>query len=124
MTVASVCSVALGAVFLLSAGAKIASRDRWPAQAEQLGAPRRLVPFVPWIELVIAALLIVRLGVPWVPLAALAMLVAFSTVLIATLRAGVHPMCACFGNWSTKPLSWVDVARNVVLMCVALGAAL
>jgi len=104
VTIAAVAGVLLGAVLLLSGAAKLASGARWPAQAEALGAPAAAVPVVPWLEVGLGALLVTGVWRPVVALAAAAMLLVFTVLLVVRLAQGRRPPCACFGAWSTRPV--------------------
>ena len=53
---------------------------------------------------------------PWSAVAAVALLVAFTVVVVRRLLDGSRPPCACFGSRSNRPLSGRDVVRNVVLL--------
>lgn len=117
-----VAAALLGVAMLLAGGAKRAS-PAWPAQAAELGAPRWSIPVVPWLELVLGALLVGQILRPAVALVTAGLLVAFTVLLVARLLEGRHPPCACFGPWSSRPISWRSVARNVVLVALALTAA-
>ena len=55
--------------------------------------------------------------------AAAALLGAFTVLLVVRLAQGRRPPCACFGAWSTRPVGFGSVARNVVLIALALLAA-
>ena len=112
-------SVILGGVMCAAGGSKIAMGNRWPVEAHALGAPQAIAPVVPWIEIALGALLIVHV-VPEIagPLA-LGMLVIFTLLIARQLRDGHRPVCACFGSWSSKPLSWQHVARNVGFIALA-----
>src|SRR5262245_52942430 len=108
---------------MLAAGAaKLASRT-WPADARGLGAPMWSVPLVPWIELVLGALLVVGVLRPLVATATALLLVAFTALLCARLARGERPPCACFGRLSTRPISWWGVVRNLVLIGLAVAVA-
>ncbi|CAB4870954.1 unannotated protein [freshwater metagenome] len=115
-----IAGIVLGAAFLLAGGAKLAAGPAWPVQALALGAPRLVIPFVPWIEIVVGALVCVARPVP--VLIALAMLGAFTGLLVVRLAQGQHPPCACFGSWSARPLSWRHLVRNAVLIAVGVVA--
>jgi uncharacterized membrane protein YphA (DoxX/SURF4 family) len=112
-------SLSLGLVFVVAAVLKIASPRVWRAQAAGLGVPSPVASVVPWIELSIGALLVAQIASGPVAAAAAAMLVAFTAVLATRLRQGRRPPCACFGNWSSKPIGWSDVARNAVFIALA-----
>ena len=122
MTIAIIASIIVGVAFLVAGGAKIAAGPAWPTQARALGAPAVSIPFVPWLEIVIGALLCAQVGRPIVAAIAAAMLLAFSGLLVLRLAEGWRPLCACFGSWSAKPLSWRHVARNAVLLAAAIVA--
>jgi phosphonate transport system substrate-binding protein len=55
---------------------------------------------------------------------AVALLVAFSTLVAGRLLAGQREGCGCFGAWSTGNLSWRTLARNTVLVAVGVVATL
>lgn len=118
----TVASVLLGAVFVIAAATKLVDRQAWQMQAAALGAPPPAAVVVPWWELVVGSLLLVGALRPWPAVAALVTLVAFTVLLVAVLRRGEHPPCACFGAVSARPLGWGHVMRNVVLIGLAVVA--
>ncbi|MEO6124716.1 MAG: MauE/DoxX family redox-associated membrane protein [Ilumatobacteraceae bacterium] len=117
-----IASIVVGAALLVAGGAKIAAGPAWPVQARGLGAPAAVIPFVPWIEIVVGALLCAQIARPIPAVLALVMLVVFSGLLALRLSRGQHPQCACFGSWSAKPLSWRHLARNSALITAAVIA--
>jgi uncharacterized membrane protein YphA (DoxX/SURF4 family) len=121
---ALLCTLAVGAVFVVAGASKVASGSAWRADADALGAPGAVATLVPYWELAIGALLIVGLLTPWAALAALVTLAGFTAALVRVLRRGEHPRCACFGVWSAAPVTWRNVWRNVALMGLALISAL
>ena len=122
--VAIVASILLGGAFLVAGGTKIAAGGSWPAQARELGAPGWAIPLLPWVEIVVGALLVTQVARRPAAIVAAVMLVAFTTLIVVRLRQGRRPPCACFGAWSTKPIGWSDVARNAVLLVLAALAAI
>lgn len=122
--ITTVAAVVLGVVFLISGGTKIASHADWTRLSAEFGAPWIVRVTLPWVELILGALLIVQIGRPVVALAALVLLAAFTIAIVVRLRQGRHPQCACFGAWSSRPLGWGHVVRNLALMVVAVVAAL
>ncbi len=114
----------LGVAFVVAGASKIAVGDAWPAQALALGAPSVVVRPLPWIELSVGALLIVRVMVPVVASIAIALLVAFSIVIALRLREGRRPPCACFGAWSATPIGPWHLVRNASLVALGLVAVL
>jgi uncharacterized membrane protein YphA (DoxX/SURF4 family) len=120
---AEVCGIAFGVLFVVAGATKLAAGPAWPSQAAGLGVARPVAVAVPWIELAVGTAVAARLFMPWSAVVAIALLVAFTVLVVARLRAGDHPPCACFGAWSTRPLSWWHVARNVAMIGLAAVAA-
>ncbi len=87
-----------------------------------LARPALLSRAVPLVEVATAVGLVV--APRHVALVALALLAAFTTVLVRGLRAGVTVGCRCFGASGQAPVSNLDVLRNTLLAGLALGAAL
>ena len=114
-----IASVILGAVMCVAGGSKIAMGGRWPVEAQALGAPKLIAPIVPWCEIALGALLVVQLKPEVIGALSLALLVAFTLLIMRQLRNGQRPACACFGSWSSKPLGWQHVARNVGFIALA-----
>lgn len=88
-----------------------------------MGAPRPIVPVLPWIELVCGALLIAQWQRQVISLIVGSMLVVFTVAIIVQLARGRRPSCACFGSWSARPLGWRHVARNAALLVLAVVVA-
>ena len=114
-----IASIILGGVMCVAGGSKIAMGDRWPVEAQALGAPKLIAPIVPWIEIALGALLIVQLKPEIVVALSVALLVAFTLLIMRQLQKGERPVCACFGSWSSKPLNWNHVARNAGFIALA-----
>ena len=114
-----IASVILGGVMCVAGGSKIAMGDRWPVEAQALGAPKSIAPIVPWFEIALGALLIVQLKPEVVGALSVALLVAFTLLIMRQLQKGERSVCACFGSWSSKPLSWNHVARNAGFIALA-----
>lgn len=117
-----VASVLLGVVFLVSGGSKIAAGPAWPEQAAGLGAPSIVVPVLPWVEIVLGAILVMQVAPGVAAATALVVLAAFTALIIRRLAQGRHPPCACFGAWSAKPLGAGHVVRNAVFMVLGVLA--
>jgi uncharacterized membrane protein YphA (DoxX/SURF4 family) len=118
-----VAAVLIGAVFLVSGVAKLARPALWSAQATELGTPRPIISVLPYVELVLGALLVAQVGRRAVASAGVAVFAAFTAMLLVRIRQGRRPPCACFGSLSTRPIGWLDVARNTCLIAIALTAA-
>ena len=117
--VASIVAVALAGVFLVAAVTKIIAPETTSREFRQLGLPgaRMLARLVPPLELLVAVALVLTPSIG--ALLAAAALVAFTAVLASALRAGREVSCGCLGSLSSQQVSWVTVARNVVLMAMA-----
>jgi uncharacterized membrane protein YphA (DoxX/SURF4 family) len=114
----------VGVALLVAGGSKVAAGPDWPAQARGLGAPDVTIPIVPWFELALGAVLVAQVARRPASLVALGLLVTFTALIWARLREGKHPPCACFGAWSAKPLGPGHLARNAVLIALAVLAAI
>jgi len=114
----------LAAVFALAGIAKL--RDplgtRHTLRDFGLPNPRLLARVLPGAEAATALLLVVdpRVGGQ----CAVALLVAFTTLIAGRLLTGHRDACGCFGTWSKRPLSWRDLARNGALVALGVVAAL
>ena len=116
------CSGIVGAVFVFAGVSKLAIGPDWPVQARNLGAPRIVIPIVPWFEIAIGLGLIGRVVSGVVNVAALLMLMFFTAIIVGQLLRGRKPPCACFGRRSTRPIGWSNVTRNMVLIALILVA--
>ena len=119
--IAAACRIVVGAVFLVSGTLKL-RQPAWRATAGEFGAPAWLVPVLPAAEIALGALLVAQLGGPWVPLAALVLLLAFTAAIVRQLVRGSAVPCACFGELSARPVDRLTVARNLALCSLTLVA--
>ena len=117
---ANVAGYILGGVFLVAGLSKLRSPLETRRSLRDLGFPfpKETSIILPFVELLTAILLIVdpATGGP----CAVALLVAFTVLILSRLVNGNTSGCGCFGAWSTRPLSYWDVARNTVF--IVLGA--
>jgi uncharacterized membrane protein YphA (DoxX/SURF4 family) len=116
-----VASALLGAVFVVSGVMKIAAPRQWRLQAGELGVPAPIAAVVPFVELPVGALLVAQVARRPIAAIAAVLLLAFTALLALRLSQGRRPPCACFGAWSTKPISWLDVVRNAVFLALAIA---
>lgn len=121
-TVHVVATIVLGAVFVLSAVTKLASPALWRGQAAGFGVPAAVATAVPLVELIVGALTTTQVLDPVPSLVALGLLVVFTAAIVANLAHGRRPPCACFGPFSSRPISWAHVARNAAFAAVAVVA--
>lgn len=122
--VAVVAAVVVGAVFVVAGAAKLVNRENWAAQATGLRVPRSVARPVPWLEVLLGALLITQVARSYVASIAALMLVAFTVLILARITQGERPPCACFGGWGATPLGAWHVVRNAALITMAMTAAL
>lgn len=120
-TVVFAARVVLGAVFVSSGALKV--RDpAWPDSARAFGAPAWSVRVLPWVELATGALVAAQFR--WATVGALAVLGAFTWLIVVHVVRGDDVPCACFGRASARPVSWRHVVRNIVLAGLAVVALL
>lgn len=113
-----VARLVVGAAFVVAGASKLVVGDDWLRQAADLGAPRAVALPLPWIEIVLGAVLVVGFVEPVALAVAAVLLVAFTVLLVANFRSGRRPPCACFGAWSASPIGWRHVARNLTLLAL------
>ena len=119
----TVAAVVVGVAFVAAGVFKLADGPAWPRQAADMGVGRSIALVVPWVEIVIGAVLAAQLLEPWAAIAAALMLVAFTVVIGLRLLDGSRPPCACFGSRSKRPLGAYHLLRNVGLLVLAVVAA-
>jgi uncharacterized membrane protein YphA (DoxX/SURF4 family) len=119
-----IASVLLGAVFVVSGITKLAAMQQWRAQAADLGVHSSIARVLPVAELAVGALLIAQIARRPVAIIAGVLLAMFTLLLAVRLSQGKRPPCACFGGLSSKPISWLSIARNAVFIALALVVAL
>lgn len=122
---AIVAAVVLGLVFEWSGIAKLASRDAWQVEGTPFAtgsAPfnRMVRTWLPWAEVGLGGLLILRIAPVVAGSAAALLLVAFTVALVRVLVSGQRPPCMCFGAVRPRPISWWSVVRNAVLLACAI----
>jgi uncharacterized membrane protein YphA (DoxX/SURF4 family) len=122
--IGTVAAVLVGVAFVVAGAAKVAAGRQWPVPAGDLGAPRWAIAVVPWLELVVGALLVTQLARRAAAAVAIVMLVAFTALIVRRLSEGRHPPCACFGTWSAQPLGRGHLVRNGALIALGLVALL
>ena len=93
-----IASIALGVMFVVSGGFKLADGPAWPKMAADLGG-RPLALALPWYESCWCASISGFVS-PWAEIAATVTLLAFTVVIVQRLLDGSRPPCACFGSRS------------------------
>ena len=102
--------------------AKFATFNNWTFQARALGAPDPFVVLVPLAEIALAVLLVGGWWFEQTVAASLILLVSFTILLLVRLRDPERLPCSCFGATSQRPMSCLDVVRNVILIAVLIAA--
>jgi hypothetical protein len=116
-------SLVVGGVFVVSSVAKLADPARWRSQSADMGVPWSAARVVPYGEAVLAAWLIVQWQRAAAASVAVLVLVAFTALVAVRLAQGRHPVCACFGSLSARPIGASTLVRNGLIVAVALVAA-
>lgn len=118
------CGAFVGAVFAFSCVRKVMDLRGWMLQASELAVPRVVAGAVVVSEGIVGVLLVAQLWPRIAATASLLMLVGFSTLIGSLLVRGRRPACACFGSSSSKPISWMTLARNAVFIAANVVALL
>lgn len=118
------CGAFVGTVFVFSCVRKVMDLRGWMLQASELAVPRVVAGAVVVAEGIVGVLLVAQLWPRVVATASLVMLVGFSTLIGSLLVRGRRPACACFGSSSSKPISWMTLARNAVFIAANVVALL
>lgn len=113
---ATLLALAVAATLVAAAVAKLKEPGRTAGDFAALGLPlpAMLSRVVPAVELAVAVSLLVIPG--WGAVAAFGLFVLFTALLVSLVRSGQPIACSCFGAVSDEPVSWVEVARNGVLL--------
>jgi uncharacterized membrane protein YphA (DoxX/SURF4 family) len=122
VTVGNVAGVVVGLVLLMAGATKIFDKT-WREREGGHGTPAWLLPLVPPVEMVLGALVAVRIARPVVGLAAMLLLIVFTIFLVVKWDERSGEPCNCFGSWSKRPTSAWTIVRNLALIALALAAA-
>lgn len=116
-------SVAVAAVLLVAGVGKVASPAAWRTQAAGMGVAGPIAAVVPFVELLLGALLVVQVQRHVFAWAAVVVFAVFTALLALRLAQGRRPPCACFGSLSVRPIGPGHLARNAVFIAIAVLAA-
>ena len=117
----------LAAVFAVAGWTKARDPAGTRAALRDFGVPDRLAPAVafllPVAELAVAILLLFHDTAAAGAVAAIALLAVFITAISVSLARGQRPDCHCFGQVRSEPVTGRTVARNCVLIALAIFVA-
>ena len=116
-------AVVVAAVFVYAGVAKFVTFNNWTFQARALGAPDPAVVLVPVAEITLGVMLVGGWWLTQTVIAGILLLSAFTVLLLVRLRESERQPCSCFGAKSQRPISWLDVLRNSVLVAFLLVSA-
>jgi hypothetical protein len=127
MSALALATLALRIVLALVLGraaiGKLADRRAARSGAEQLGLPTAIaapvVAVLPFVELALAAALLISPAAGSAAVAAFVLLTAFTVLIGTNLARGRRPHCNCFGATHAQPIGPLTLARNLVLMAGA-----
>lgn len=113
----------LAAVFAVAAAGKLADLTGSRATLAHLGIPGRLSgplgTALPFLELATAIALVPDATAEAGAIAALALLLAFSLGITASIARGEAPDCLCFGQLHSEPVGRRTLGRNFALALLA-----
>ena len=119
-----VAGIVVGLMFVAAGVLKLVEGPGWLKQAADMDVSRPIALVVPYVEVVVGVLVAAQLFKPWPAVAAVALLLAYTVVIVRRIRDGSRPPCACFGTRSKRPLGAYHVVRNLALIAVAVVALL
>jgi uncharacterized membrane protein YphA (DoxX/SURF4 family) len=122
MTIGSLAAVVVGLTLLVAGTTKLFNR-RWREQETALGSPAWALPFVPPIEIILGALIAVRVARVLMAIAVVALILLFTIFLLIKWDERRGESCNCFGMLSKRPASAWTIMRNIALIALALVAA-
>jgi uncharacterized membrane protein YphA (DoxX/SURF4 family) len=130
----------LGGIFVYAAYSKLHFDGAWHLRDYQfffamginsydmlpLSVVQGMALVLPWLELVLGALVMLGIGLRWASLGLTALLAVFMVALGRAAMLGLQINCGCFGYNSPKPATelWHDSGFVVLAIAVTVGAFL
>ena len=121
-----VSGVLLGLVFVWSGASKLRAGEHWkvagtPFSTAHAHIDRVLERGLPWIEIVLGAVLVAQISpVLFGPVGGV-LLFGFTISLLRVVRSGEATPCMCFGAASQANVTWRHVVRNLGLIALAVA---
>jgi len=109
-------------VFVVAGLAKLRDRAGAREAARGFGAPAWVGGLLPFAELATAGILLPKATATAGAIAAAALLAVFSTGILRAMVRGEAPDCHCFGALHSEPAGAKTLARNAVLLAIAVLA--
>jgi thiol-disulfide isomerase/thioredoxin/uncharacterized membrane protein YphA (DoxX/SURF4 family) len=123
---ALIARLVLTPVFAVAGFTKLADQDKTREMLAGFGAPqahlRWMALALPLVELAVAVALIAPPLAYAGALAAAALLLLFTGIIVFNLARGRRPACNCFGQISATPIGPITLIRNGILTALALLA--
>lgn len=129
--------IVLGAIFLYAAYAKLHFNGSWHLgdysflfamgidsyKMLPLSVVVWMAKVLPWVEVLVGAMLVIGVGVRWAALCVTGLLVMFMIALTHAALGGLEINCGCFGNNSVKPSHelFLDAGLLAVALAVTVG---
>jgi len=121
--VADIARVSLAGVFTVAGVGKLLDLPGSRRTMAAFGLPPKLAAragtVLPFVELAVAAALILEPTARWGGVAALGLLLVFVGGITNSLARGRTPDCNCFGQLSAKPIGYRTLLRNAALAALA-----
>ena len=115
--------LSLFVIFAWSGLTKLADLDGTRKAFLDFGVPEAvrhpLAVVLPLGELAVALSILLARSAWWGAWGALALLILFSAGILANLLSGRRPTCHCFGRFSSGPIGWTSLGRNLALSLLA-----
>lgn len=114
--IAHLLAAIVGAAIAVAGAMKMVDRTRWMQDAAAQGVWKPVASVLPFVELVLGALLVVVPPSAVVLGSSTLLLLIFTAFLVAQIATKSAVPCACFGSRSRRAPSMRDVARNIAMM--------
>ena len=121
--------LAIGAIFLAAGALKIGHAIEFAQEIAAFGiVPRALVApmalALPFLEVLLGGYLVLGLFTRAAAWVATGLFALFDAAIASAVIRGLHLSCGCFGPNDKTTTSWAEVARDAVLIVLALIVAL
>src|SRR5215472_2975882 len=116
--------ITLASVFAFAGIVKVRDIGASRQMLREFGVPEPVAGLLGWLlpvlELTTAVALMSAAWAPWGAASATALLSVFTGLMLVNIALGRRPRCRCFGQVAAEPIGVSTVARNMVLLALAL----